>query len=184
MIKKVILIFAIVFSTNTLFAENNSTKATETNATKTTASKDDSISAAYNLLKEMNLKKVYDNAVEASTKRLVVANSNFKSVEGKIRDFYKKYIGWDSVKNDLAKLYSKYYTKQELEDITNFYKSKTGQKVLATMGQLSYEGQMMTQKRLKPHLQELKAILDNAMKKAEAPTKKDTKDSSKKESKK
>jgi len=163
MLKKIILALIITFSSTALFAETNATKTTESNTTKATGSSE----AAYMLLDEMNLKKVYEDAVDGSTKRLVAANSNFKSIEDKIKAFYQKYIGWDSVKEDLAKLYSKYYTDSELKDIAKFYKTKTGKKVLATMAKLSYEGQLLTQKRLKPHLDELKKILDDAMKKTQ-----------------
>ena len=163
------------------FAEGNATK--ESNATKEVAKKSsssDSIEAANKLLEEMNLKNVYKNAVENSTKRLVMANPKFKKVEKDIKAFYTKYIGWDSMKSDLAKLYAKYYTASELKDITNFYKTPTGKKVLATMGKLTYEGQKITQGRLRPHLEELKKILD----KAAAEPKKATKKPAKKEEKK
>ncbi len=123
-----------------------------------------SLQEAEKLLDEINLEKVYKAAVNNSTYRLIRANSKFKKVEGKIRSFYQKYIGWDSMKKDLAKLYAKYYTAQELRDIAAFYKTKTGKKVLATMGKLTYEGQMITRKKLEPHIAELRKILDSAMK--------------------
>lgn len=158
------------------FAENNSTKEVKQVATKAKQSEDKSrIEAAKALLEEMNLKHVYKSAVENSTQRLVRANAKFKSVENKVKAFYEKYIGWDSMKKDLAKLYAKYYTADELKDITEFYKTKTGKKVLATMGKLSYDGQMITQKKLQPHLDELKAILDKAMKEDTSTSKKDKK---------
>ncbi len=158
MVKKAILAFMLVVSINFVYAESNKTASTNKNEISK-----DRLDAAYKLLNEMNLKKVYENAVNNSTLRLVKSNKNFKSIEDKIRNFYKKYIGWDSVKEDLAKLYAKYYNKKELEDITNFYKTKTGKKVLATMGRVAYEGQLITQQRLRPHLNELKKILDDAM---------------------
>lgn len=123
-----------------------------------------SIQEAQKLLDEMNLEKVYKAAVNSSTSRLIKANSKFKKVEGKIRAFYEKYIGWDSMKQDLIRLYTKYYTAQELRDITAFYKTKTGKKVLATMSKLTHEGQMITRRKLQPHIAELKKILDSAMK--------------------
>ncbi len=159
MIKQFVFSFALIFAfliPTQVVAENNATVATPT------ASKDDSVKEAMNLLNEMNLKSVYENAVRNSTIRLVNANPKFKKVEGKIKAFYNKYIGWEGMKKDLAKLYAKYYTVDELKEITNFYKTKTGQKVLATMGKLAYEGQMITQNRLKPHLKELQKILDDA----------------------
>ncbi len=180
MVKKIMLALMLIFASASVYAEGNNTKAQEPKKEE----KSNSLDAAYKLLEEMNLKKVYENAVNGSTQRLIAANKNFKSIEGKIKAFYQKYIGWDSVKEDLAKLYSKYYTPQELEDITNFYKTKTGKKVLATMGKLAYEGQMLTQKRLRPHLDELKKILDEAMEKAKKEDKKESNSTAKKEDKK
>ena len=155
----------IVFSLTLLFTFILPTQAVaEGNTTAPAVSevKEDSIAEAMKLLTEMNLKSVYENAVRNSTIRLVNANPKFKKVEGKIKSFYSKYIGWDGMKEDLAKLYAKYYTAQELKEITSFYKTKTGKKVLKTLGQLAYEGQKITQNRLKPHLEELKKILDEA----------------------
>ncbi len=174
MIKQLFLVFALFFAfiipTQAIAEGNTTVKAT-------TVKKEDSVAEAMKLLDEMNLKAVYENAVKNSTIRLVNANPKFKNVEDKIKSFYNKYIGWDSMKKDLAKLYAKYYTVQELKEITNFYKTKTGKKVLATMGRLSYDGQMITQNRLKPHLDELKKILDDA---ASAEPKKEAKKSAKK----
>ena len=179
MVKKVLLAFFLISST-ALFAENN---ATITQAKAKVEQNQEGLKAANRLLEVMNLKKVYENAVNTSTQRLVKANSSFKSIEDKIKAFYQKYIGWDSVKDDLAKLYSKYYTPQELEDITKFYQTPTGKKVLSTMGKLAYEGQMLTQKRLRPHLDELKKMLDEAIDKNQKNANKDTKDSKKEEKK-
>ena len=161
MIKQFVFSFALFFTflmPLQAIAEGNTTAV----AKSTSASKDDSVAEAMKLLNEMNLKAVYENAVKNSTIRLVNANPKFKKIEGKIKAFYNKYIGWNGMKKDLAKLYAKYYTVDELKEITNFYKTKTGQKVLATMGKLAYDGQMITQNRLKPHLEELKKILDEA----------------------
>jgi hypothetical protein len=145
-------------------AENNTSKKTTT-VEKNSAQKADpaAIEAAKKLLEEMGLKKIYENAVKTSTKRLVDANPAFKKIEDKIKAFYEKNIGWNGIKEDLAKLYAKYFTKKELEDITAFYKTPTGKKVLSKMGRLTYEGQMLTRKRLEPHLGELKKMLDKAI---------------------
>ncbi len=150
-------------------AQSNATKENNATAQKKAEQKIDkeAIKAAYKLLEVMNLEQFYKNAVNASTQRLVMANPAFKPIEGKIKAFYNKYIGWDAMKNDLAKLYAKYFNAKELADITAFYKTETGKKVLQNMPKLSLEGQMLTQSKLRPHLAELKALLDSAMKKAQ-----------------
>jgi hypothetical protein len=192
MIKKGLsaVVAACFLSTTSLLAQGNTTVAqdvnksveasskTESNATKS----DNRVEAAKVLLEEMGLEAVYKKAVENSTKRLVDANPNFKKIESKIKDFYENSIGWSVMKDDLAKLYAKYYTTDELKDITNFYKTKTGKKVLKTMGNLTYEGQMLTRKRLLPHMEELKKMLDKAAKEGEKKEAK-AKKSNKKETK-
>jgi len=172
-------IIAFLFTSN-IYAEANKTATKQ----KKEVSKE-AIEAAKKLLQEMNLEQVYKNAVNNSTANLIRANPKFKKIESKIKAFYEKYIGWNSIKEELAKLYAKFYTPQELKDITEFYKTKTGKKVLATMGRLSYEGQMITRKRLTPHIDELKKILDevNEEEKKEA-SKKEEKKETKKEDKK
>jgi len=146
---------------NATATEGNSTK-TEANSTKSAETSPALINAAKSLLEEMGLETVYKKAVENSTNRLVEANPNFKKIEDKIKAVYEKAIGWKVMKEDLAKLYAKYYNEQELKDITAFYKTKTGKKVLQTMSNLTYEGQLLTRKRLMPHMKELKTILDKA----------------------
>jgi len=186
-----VLICTLIFPSLSM-ADSNATKSKDAKTEKKDSS---SLEAAKKLLKEMNLEKVYKDAVEASTKRLVMANSKFKKVEKDIRAFYEKYIGWNAMKDDLAKLYAKYYTAKELEDIANFYKTPTGQKVLKNMPKLSIEGQIITQGKLQSHLEELKKILDSALeenksdknetaKEAKKEDKKETKKEDKKEQKK
>jgi len=157
------------------FAEGNVTKEVKDVKKDTQTTNNERVEAAKELLKEMNLKSVYENAVNNSTTRLIKADPKFKKIEDKIKSFYNKYIGWDSMQDDLGKLYAKYYTIDELKDITAFYKTKTGKKVLTSMGKLSYEGQMITRKKLQPHIEELKAILDKAAKNNKKPSKQEKK---------
>jgi len=165
LVKVVLMLGFLSLLPSALFAQSNATKKSDANVTKTVKSqkKGSNLEAAYELLKAMNTKKVYENAVNAYTQRLVYANSKLKKVEDKIKAFYNKYIGWSSIKNDLAKLYAKFYTADELKDIANFYKTKTGKKVLKTMAQLNYEQLMLTQNKIKPHLKELQKIIDGAL---------------------
>ncbi len=158
MVKKLLLVCILAFSTTALFAESNSSKSEDSNKSGSSAS----IDAAFKLFKVMKQDVGSQKAVSYATKRLISANKNFKNIEPKIKDFYQKYIGWSAVKNDLAKLYTKYYSIDDLNNLSKFYETKTGQKVLLTMGKLSYEGQVLIQNRVKTHLSELKSILDAA----------------------
>lgn len=52
----------------------------------------------------------------------------------------------DSLIEKLTPLYTKYYTEKEIEDLTAFYKSPTGKKMVETMPDLMKESMMIGQK--------------------------------------
>ncbi len=174
MLKRVIVTSIILLSVSNLYGEGNITKAVDSN--KTAKKELSSKEAAYKLLDIMNYKATADKTVAFYTNRLINANSDFKKVEDKIKAFYEKYIGWNSVRDKFAKLYAKYFTAEELNQIAEFYQTKTGKKALNLMGKLTLEGQNLIQDRYRKHLNELKDILDSV-------AKKDSNNSTKKEKK-
>ena len=166
----VVLLLSLSISATS--ADENVAKETKGINKVTQNISNDRIEVAKDLLTEMNLKSASEGAVDNFTNRLVEADSKFKKIEDKIRAFYNKYIGWDSMKDDLAKLYAKHYTTKEIKDIIKFYKTKTGKKVLKNFGKLSYEGQMITREKLQLHIDELRVILKKAIDDKEASIKK------------
>ncbi|NPA28245.1 MAG: DUF2059 domain-containing protein [Epsilonproteobacteria bacterium] len=158
---KKVIVWLVILSSLSLFVE---AKNNDTSIKKGSIKENSAVEEAKKLLDEMNLKAVYKSAVNKSTQRIVQADPRFKKIESNIKAFYEKYIGWRVMREDLAKLYAKYFTPQELREITNFYKTKTGKKVLATMNKLTYEGQRLTRKKLMPHMKELQKMLDDALK--------------------
>ncbi len=138
------------------------------------------IEAAKKLFEAMNLKKVYKQIVDASTMSLVQREPKLISVKDKIRAFYQKHIGWDAVKDDMAKIYAKYYSAKDLEELTKFYMTDLGKKTLALLPKISQEGRALGMKKIVSNQKELQDIVQKAL----APKKKETKKDSKEESKK
>jgi len=182
MLKKSIVAIVAIFAISSLYAKAPEKK--DTNATKTKVvkkSNEDAVKIAKELFKEMKLEKVYKYAVNNATANVVAINPKFKKIENKIRDFYEKTIGWSSIKDDIAKLYAKYYTVDELKKLIEFYKTPLGQKTLKVTPKLSFEGQKLVRSKLQANMDKLKAILDKAVGKTEKPAKKDNKKEHKKE---
>ena len=176
MIKKSLLVASLLIASTTYtFAEGNVTKKVVNDANKTavsTTKTDAAVAQAKALFKQMNLSNVYKYAVDNATNRLVSINPAFKPIKSKIKAFYEKNIGWNNISDDIAKLYAKHYTVDELKKLTEFYKTPLGQKTLKVSPTLAMEGQKLTQQRLTSHLKELKAMLDKAVKDAQAKSKK------------
>ncbi|MCF6244127.1 MAG: DUF2059 domain-containing protein [Sulfurovum sp.] len=123
------------------------------------------INAAEKFFKSMNTEDNYRKIIDSTTETLIKANPNLKNAKKDIRAFYAKYIGWSSIKEDMIRLYERYYTIPELEDITNFYQTDTGQKTLKLMPTLYKEGQDLGVKLVQEHIGELKDIIQKSMKK-------------------
>ena len=164
------VIFFLPFMLNAGEANSTGSKAAKTVNAKDMNTSQESVKAAYKLFDEMNLKKAYNQAVSRATAALVQRGPRLAKVKEKILGFYKKHIGWDAVKDDLAKIYAKHYTVKELNEIVAFYKTPIGQKVLKTMPVIMQEGRRLGEEKMSKNISELQKIINDAI--AEKKTKK------------
>ncbi len=85
-----------------------------------------------------------------------------------ILTFLRKYMSWKELEPELVKIYMKEFSEGELKDMTKFYSTSTGRKVLHKMPELSAAGAAIGQAKLEAHAAEFQAILEEAQKKNEA----------------
>ncbi|TDJ04089.1 MAG: DUF2059 domain-containing protein, partial [Deltaproteobacteria bacterium] len=64
------------------------------------------------------------------------------------------------IKDDVIKMYTQSFTEQELNELTAFYKSPTGQKALSTMPTLMVKTIQIGQQNIKEHLSELQKEIE------------------------
>jgi|GEM_PF-1216381 len=148
---------------------NNSTTKivstqTETNTTQSTP-KMASIEDGYKLLESMRVKNNYEAIIERITNMQIKQNPTLQEVRPTIQAFFKKSMGWDSVKEDIANLYIKHYTAKEIDELNAFYNSPTGQKSLDIMPQLASTGAIIQQNKLMANMKDLKAMVAQELKK-------------------
>ena len=142
----------------------------DANATKEVKVDSARLNAAKDLVSSMGIKDSYSKMIDQATKGLVLRQPKLESVEGEIKAFYTKYIGWDVIKDKMATIYAKHYTVKELNELKDFYKSEVGQKSIKLMPQIMQEGKKLGASSVMAHADELKAIIAKALvpKKAEA----------------
>ena len=134
------------------------------------------IAEAYEMLESMHMDATYSKMINQMTNQMMQAQSAslpqqvknnakiMKDFNTILTNFLHKYIGWDKIKEDMAKLYAKYYTASELKDIKTFYLTPTGQKSLKIMPEIMVESMQLSQSKLTPHMDELKEDIINFMK--------------------
>ncbi len=157
--------------------EANATVAKETTqkSVQKESAKGDAIKMAHELFKVMNLEKIYARIVDDATNSLIRRAPKLESVKKKIHAYYNKYIGWDAVKDEMAKIYAKYFTAKDLEELVKFYKTDLGKKTLATLPKINSEGRSLGIKRMREHQQELQEIVQKALQEKEPKEKKEAK---------
>ena len=141
----------------------------DVNATKEVKIDPAVLNASKELVASMGIKDSYGQMIDQATKGLVLRQPKLKSVEGEIKAFYTKYIGWDVIKDKMAAIYAKHYTVKELGELKDFYKSEVGQKSIKLMPQIMQEGKKLGTSSVMAHADELKKIITKVLtpKKAE-----------------
>ncbi|MCW2270287.1 hypothetical protein D3C77_26180 [compost metagenome] len=88
-------------------------------------------------------------------------------------------IGWNKLKPDMVKLYTRTFTESELKDLVAFYQSPLGKKVLEKMPQVTQQSAQLTQQKLESAVPVVNKLLADMTKeldpnagKAAAPAKK------------
>jgi len=140
--------------------------AKENTTSATTVASSATLKSAYTLLNTMNMKKTYQGMLNRITDMQIQQNPQLANIKPTIHKFFEKYMGWDALVEDMAKVYAKNFTEMELNDITKFYKTKVGQKTIKLMPLLASAGAKIGQSKLASHLGELKVMIETELKKA------------------
>ena len=134
-------------------------------AQKTTIPAHQANSEALTLLATMNMKQGYEGMIKRITQMQIQSNPKLKDIEPVIEEFFTKYMGWEAQRGDIAALYAKNYTIDELKELNKFYQTPLGQKTVQIMPQLAAAAAQIGQSRMMKHMPELKAMLDMELKK-------------------
>jgi len=132
---------------------------------KTTISAHMANNEALTLLATMNMQKSYNGMIKRVTQMQIQAKPELKAIEPAIEAFFTKYMGWDALRGDVAALYAKNYTADELKELNKFYQSALGQKTVQIMPQLAAASAQIGQSRMMKHMPEMKAIIEAELKK-------------------
>jgi len=76
-----------------------------------------------------------------------------------LREFLTRYVTWDALKNEYAELYAGAFTEEELREMTDFYRTPTGQKLARATPQLSLLGAQLGERVMRAHAAELEAMI-------------------------
>jgi hypothetical protein len=117
------------------------------------------LAVAYELFQVMQTEKTLDSATKQMTDLIIQQNQLYAPYRKTIQEFYSKYLRWESLKDDIANIYTEELSLKELNDLVAFYKTPTGQKAIQVFPHLRDKIMELEKQQIQEHVQEFKAML-------------------------
>ncbi|HSE83014.1 MAG TPA: DUF2059 domain-containing protein [Thermodesulfobacteriota bacterium] len=113
----------------------------------------------------MNMESFSSKLIDQMLQMQLQRNPELEPYKGTLQVFFNKYVGWASMKDEMVQNYKEAFTEQEIKEITAFYKTPTGQKVLQKMPELMAKGAQLGVSRVQNNIGELEEMLKKEMEK-------------------
>lgn len=118
--------------------------------------------AVYEMFEVQGMRQQLNQAMSLTLQNQVQAMPQLKKHQNEFMMFFIKTIGYDALKKDLAGIYLKHFTVEEIREITKFYRSPVGQKMKKMSYPMMLEVNRLASRKLE---KEMPAFLENMKKK-------------------
>jgi hypothetical protein len=136
--KKIILLFALLFSAVSVDAKTNTKYQT-----------------AIKMLDVMNKNRLLERHINSMIKMEVANNPLLAMRQKEVMGFFQKYAGFKKIKPQLARIYTKELTSKEMKQFTSFFDTSVGQKMILKMPRLIGLSSNLAQQSIQKHYPEL-----------------------------
>ena len=120
---------------------------------------DDALKEAEKLLELSGTKQAMDQVADMMLAQELQNNPTLVPFESVMRQFFFKYLSYESTKDELAKLYTTEFTKEELVAINEFYSTEVGQKSVKAMPGLMQQAGDLAMRRVQDNIHELQEMI-------------------------
>ncbi|MCP3899625.1 MAG: DUF2059 domain-containing protein [Desulfobacteraceae bacterium] len=124
-----------------------------------TAKEQANIKAAYELFDAMELATTFEQTIKKIVDMQIQQNPQIGPFRKVMLDFFAKYMGWESLKADMAKIYIDKFSIEELVKLKEFYQTPLGKKTARLLPELTAEGGALGQKRVQDNIVELQKMI-------------------------
>ena len=131
--------------------------------TSVTFAQTDSHTQAINKLMEvMHMEKQIEESSEKMFELQAQAMPQLTQYKDVMLGFFRKYINWKNIGDDVKNVYKELFTEQEIRDLIAFYQTETGQKVVKVTPTLTTSIARISQQVVMQHKAELQQTIMNA----------------------
>ena len=100
--------------------------------------------AVYEMFEAQGMRTQMDKIAAVMIQTMLKEAPQMQAYRYDLMQFYLKNIGYDAVKEDLARIYLKYFTIPEIREITKFYRSPVGKKMRERSADILMEANAFT----------------------------------------
>ncbi|MGA8163721.1 MAG: DUF2059 domain-containing protein [Waddliaceae bacterium] len=124
--------------------------------------------AANELLEIMQFEKTMDDAVDGIVEMQMRACPEMAQFEEEFRTFFSKYLDAEHLKEYIVDLYVELFTEKELHELTAFYQTDLGQKMIHNLPRVMQRTSEIVQARIIKHIGELESLVETIMEKSQS----------------
>jgi uncharacterized protein len=111
--------------------------------------------AAEELLSLMEMNRMLKRTSDAMLESQIQQTPHLAQFEDLMRQFMDTHLRWETMKPEYIRLYTDLFSERELRDLTAFYRSPLGRKLIETTPELTVRTANITHRHLQQHMPEL-----------------------------
>lgn len=115
--------------------------------------------AATELLMAMHVPEVLNASVQQMLDAQIRAAPELQGVQDVMRDFARRYVSWEALREQYVDIYASSFSEDELREMTDFYRTETGQKLARATPRLMARGAELGQRAVQAHRAELEQMI-------------------------
>lgn len=125
--------------------------------------------AAEEFLKASGVDKSFEPLIDQSIEMQMKANPMLVQIKPVLKKFMSKHLSYESLKDDMIKMYMEEFTEEELKAITAFYRTPAGKKTVERMPALALKGAELGMRKVQQNAGELQSMILDELNKKPAP---------------
>ena len=111
------------------------------------------------LFKVMHMDETMAKSIDAMLDQQVKQNPLIGRFRAVMSAFLQKHMSWQSIEPEMAKIYMQEFTEAEIKEMSTFYKTPLGQKVITKTPAMMAKGAEIGQARVQQNMAELQKMI-------------------------
>jgi len=128
-------------------------------APTTHARENGNLKAAYELFEAMEMGETYEKTLDQMVDMQIKQAPQIAPLKHILVKFFRKHLGWQTIKKELAEIYTARFTVKELKELKKFYLTPLGKKTARLMPELTSLGAKIGERRVMENMAELQQMI-------------------------